>query len=1000
MPRSGRTTTQEALRRIGTTVSRAAHEPVGDEAFEALHHDLWVKVPEEYMSRIQPDRPQLGPSDENEQPSSHSRSGNLRATTLDTGRPTKQLSLRRKRGTHSRSAQARPHDHHDSVTTPVTSYNEQRRLSLETVCAPGQRHGTDFDGGMESTGSPEQLSSMSALVKRIPVKDCNKRRGLLAVGTEEARDQSKEARYTQLFSGQRLYPASRRLLLAGPEPIPDPIGRQKVRRRSGMVRIVDHRHRLFSQPCTRRSRPHRAVRPRHICLTLKKGAQLEAYSSAWATGFADLNQDYHEITRRSTLTTKFASDDSTPALSVEGKQVAEGLLRQASVRDACLAWEENFSPERRTSLWPHVMLAMMRYFPFKTLDIIEATYIHPYSPSYMITDIAEYMVSYVCARQDHMDPRTGLIWVSRIDDIISEKGNGPLQLTQKTIYKLMSNMDTNALEAFYADLAARNVTFHENTLLQFASRFTKSGSIEIAVSIMRHLHAIGTDFTKPVVVKACASLLDHRWRVAEATISDSELFALLLEFGLIPDIFIYNILIHNALKAGNAETGWRIFEMMKDVGISPSRHTYSILLNDAKVRMDRLTIERIVNAISNSGIVDAHIGTDLLHTIYQTTLEDIKDESTIEHSSATPFSRMLPTYRAYFDIGPLAELLQNSAIAQQNRLVVGAQVPGLLQPSKATLLVMITAYLSSSTKPDVAPQLYDTFRALVSRGHPLMSELAVDDRIYNVVIIALGRFRETMHLCTRVIADMLAPVSQSERKTTSTSTHATHSLGIEVANTGSGPAVNRPDARVSENQKRTISREVASEETHQTLAQQAQDKMSMSQSSTLYKSSERPEPSKWTWSILLKVFLDHQQHRAAEKVLDMMNSRGVTPDQVTWNILVVGYARSQSAHKTADAINRMEDAGFEGDDATRRGLYFLRDRISLQSALRTMRARRLSAAEIEAEEIVKLKELEEVVPAIVPDGEAVVWEGQTIRSDASGHGYGSGFSSKPGNTFV
>ena len=92
-------------------------------------------------------------------------------------------------------------------------------------------------------------------------------------------------------------------------------------------------------------------------------------------------------------------------------------------------------------------------------------------------------------------------------------------------------------------------------------------------------------------------------------------------------------------------------------------------------------------------------------------------------------------------------------------------------------------------------------------------------------------------------------------------------------------------------------------------------------------------PTVKTWSILIAAFFSRGQRRAAEKVLDTMRKRGVECNEVTWNILIKGYASSQDVNAVADTVKRREAAGFEYDDYTAKALGILWRQDLLISAL-------------------------------------------------------------------
>lgn len=92
-------------------------------------------------------------------------------------------------------------------------------------------------------------------------------------------------------------------------------------------------------------------------------------------------------------------------------------------------------------------------------------------------------------------------------------------------------------------------------------------------------------------------------------------------------------------------------------------------------------------------------------------------------------------------------------------------------------------------------------------------------------------------------------------------------------------------------------------------------------------------PSVQTWSILLAAFLRHGQRLAAHKVLSLMQSKNVKPNQVTWNTLISGHAALQDVDGALSALRSLKEDGFEMDDHTLRGLGRISDRRRLMEAL-------------------------------------------------------------------
>lgn len=85
-------------------------------------------------------------------------------------------------------------------------------------------------------------------------------------------------------------------------------------------------------------------------------------------------------------------------------------------------------------------------------------------------------------------------------------------------------------------------------------------------------------------------------------------------------------------------------------------------------------------------------------------------------------------------------------------------------------------------------------------------------------------------------------------------------------------------------------------------------------------------PTVQTWSIFLRGFTYHGQTKLAEQVLTYMRSKGMRPNNATWNSLAQGYAHDQDVDGLIDTVSRAESNGWAWDEWTSRGLRKLRPR--------------------------------------------------------------------------
>ncbi|KAL8701740.1 MAG: hypothetical protein Q9201_004743 [Fulgogasparrea decipioides] len=93
-------------------------------------------------------------------------------------------------------------------------------------------------------------------------------------------------------------------------------------------------------------------------------------------------------------------------------------------------------------------------------------------------------------------------------------------------------------------------------------------------------------------------------------------------------------------------------------------------------------------------------------------------------------------------------------------------------------------------------------------------------------------------------------------------------------------------------------------------------------------------PTVQTWSIVAHSYFSNGQRAAGERIIQMMQEKGLRLNKVTWNTIIAGYARMQDAFAAVDAMRDMENARFPVDSYTLKALSQIKDRGRLLDALR------------------------------------------------------------------
>lgn len=430
---------------------------------------------------------------------------------------------------------------------------------------------------------------------------------------------------------------------------------------------------------------------------------------------------------------------------------------EADLGSLRIEWMEIPKKIRRQH-WPGLILDTLAKEPEHALKFLLATCESWLPHKNFVSDVFDYLINYHLYRRNDspISPEDFAVLFDIIYGMLQRFGRCDISISEYAIYHLSRHADRAQTQQLYTSLVARETKLSLKCKLHFVDNLARRGATDTAVEVVKALRRGVVDFTLPQVESVCATLLRCSHRDPEAKVTESEIFSLLLEYGLVPRINFYNILALNAIESGDHETAWKIYDMVIENGIEPSNYTYSILLNDAKGRLDHGAMEHIVGEIKSRRVRNEYIATDVLHAMWRMHEQQIKQIDTAQQGMAwrSLWKRMLSVYSTYFETGPLEDLAPELfAFAPQT--AADAESGCKMHPDYPTLVLMVVAALRCAARQWELPHLYDRYRRLVVEGHPDFVKVAREIHVPEAFIGAIGQSPRTLALCTRVLTDML-----------------------------------------------------------------------------------------------------------------------------------------------------------------------------------------------------------------------------------------------------
>ncbi|KAH0284853.1 hypothetical protein KCU62_g8040, partial [Aureobasidium sp. EXF-3399] len=551
----------------------------------------------------------------------------------------------------------------------------------------------------------------------------------------------------------------------------------------------------------------------------------DGHTLYWQHHFAKLNARYDD-----NLTHRF-EPANTPNLNFDSQKWAARILKgKESKSQEYLATMLGNHWRRR---WIHALLWTLGNRIDDALRLLEITHISPFMPAAYTADALSFIIRHYYNNPPPDDIRERLVRVACT--LMDRPGTSPLQVTGSTFRKMMHYCNEEQVLKIFETIAVSGTPLHWNTRLHFTTYLACHGRFDQALDTLLDAVSEGADVTSKQFESCCATLLREAAGQLDGLRVSLRLVQNLSDIGVKLNVQLCNIVMLNAIEAGDLKTAFTIYHSLVDNNLVADEYTHAILLKGCKtVIEDSETLNTTIRqAIADVQVQNLYVvGTEIIHCLY------------LHHFQIDPenaFSTVIEAYMQLFDTSDLISLgilPQKHANKTMNRK----------RPTISVMGIMIGAHLrhitsSHSRNMSHIHDLYRRYRYLAERNVSPYVFLAAKDYVSNAFLLAFSSDISGLPYAAEVIRDMQTPFSHQRSQT---------------------------------------------------------------------------KPTVRSWSIFLHAFAKHGKMELAEQVLKYMKERNQTPNEVTWNSLLGGYARMGKASEAVETFVRMRDSGFEADEVTKR----------------------------------------------------------------------------------
>ncbi|KAK5011461.1 hypothetical protein LTR28_002476 [Elasticomyces elasticus] len=380
--------------------------------------------------------------------------------------------------------------------------------------------------------------------------------------------------------------------------------------------------------------------------------------------------------------------------------------------------------------WLHMMMWMLHYSVGNVSVFLTATHVKPFPPASWIADTLQFLAS----SYKSAEPDSKLLMHDYLVDTfctLMDRGDeASLRLDGSSVRLILYDCNEEQTTRLYESIRRHGTLVHWNTYLHLATRFAQHGHILRAVACILHAKTAAADLTAPQVQQTCAFILRQSAKQPDGFRTSAHIMSSLAEMGLQPAVYHYNIMILNAIEAGDMKTAFSIYQSMRDRGARPDEYTYTILLKASKSSIqDSETLHHIIRETIRGVEVlkSSWVATQILHCLF---LFHFKQKD-----SAGAFETLSKAYREMFDPLPLYKL----GILQLTQ--TDEDPAPVLRPSAPALSIMIAAYL-----------VHLSYRVEHHESESI-SPCPPDSISYSILLDGLSKHNK-MHLATQLLQKM------------------------------------------------------------------------------------------------------------------------------------------------------------------------------------------------------------------------------------------------------
>lgn len=456
---------------------------------------------------------------------------------------------------------------------------------------------------------------------------------------------------------------------------------------------------------------------------------------------------------------------------------AASLFTKGTVTDANEVWRNwnSFDHRIREQYWAHLLLYLLDKFPHQALPFLQALTHRPSVGTldpWIIADAFEHLARIYVNKSWRSVSQKEQLQKNKAQFIPAFYHTFHVHLaphkricSQDLLFCVARLSNIEDFQRVFDLFKECGAHIGHHVLLHYANTFAKAANFRQALSCLAMVaEGAKSEEAKVELVNekrfrwSCALTLHRSMMNKDSYHETTGIVATLVDFGVKLDILLYNVIIHNAMEAGDHMTAFKVYNTLEENGLKPDKVTFSTLLHGCTLITDPSKFKDFADYCGETAkeMKDPWLATDYLYFQYVSLHREFQ---TLEESLPRS-EKLLRTYLQFFSPRPLEPFLTASSTdGHTNKLSPSAGLlseSAFMEPPPLALYIMLQIEIlkASSLKRDRVWTMYQKFTELVQTQHdPTLSMLAKNPIIWNAFLLSFCRAQDFEH-ASQVVHDM------------------------------------------------------------------------------------------------------------------------------------------------------------------------------------------------------------------------------------------------------